>query len=235
MDYRLDLSPDSERGMVERRKRIQTGWPWKHETSYEYQCRLSSQLYIPVTHRPFGGLYRASLVAQMVKILPVMQETQVRSLGREDSLEKGMAIHSSILAWRIPWTQDPGGLQSMGSQIVRHNRLTNTYTHNILSQFSVWSLYSSLHPKHSPASHWHLINTVFLTPPSAQEWTYRRQPEFLKWQVLFSILHQKDQQGFSWHSLYALWQQLCPPAQENWAWTQTLCLLLTLCVSGKVT
>ena len=55
-------------------------------------------------------------VVQMVKNLPAMQETRVQSLGREDPLEKGMAIHSSILAWRIPWTEDPGGLQSMGSQ-----------------------------------------------------------------------------------------------------------------------
>ena len=58
----------------------------------------------------------ASLVAQMVKKLPAMQETQVRSLGREDPLEKGMTIHSSILAWTIPWTEEPGALQSMGSQ-----------------------------------------------------------------------------------------------------------------------
>ena len=56
----------------------------------------------------------ASLVAQTVKNLPAMQETQVRSLGWEDPLEKEMAIHSSIFAWRIPWTEDPGGLQSMG-------------------------------------------------------------------------------------------------------------------------
>ena len=57
----------------------------------------------------------------MVKNLPAMQETQVRSLGWEDPLEKGMATHSSILAWRIPWTEEPGGLQSMGSQRVGHN------------------------------------------------------------------------------------------------------------------
>ena len=56
------------------------------------------------------------LVAQMVENLPVMQEMQVPSLGREDSLEKGMTTHSSILAWRIPWTEEPGGPQSMGSQ-----------------------------------------------------------------------------------------------------------------------
>ena len=53
---------------------------------------------------------RASLVAQMVKYLPAMQETQVRSLGQEDPLEKGMATHSSILAWIIPWTEEPGRL-----------------------------------------------------------------------------------------------------------------------------
>ena len=58
----------------------------------------------------------ASLVAQMVKNLPAMQEIQVRSLDWEDPLEKGMAIHSSILAWRIPRSKEPGGLQSMGSQ-----------------------------------------------------------------------------------------------------------------------
>ena len=58
----------------------------------------------------------ASLVAQMVKNPPTMRETWVRSLGWEDPLEEGMAIHSSILAWRIPWTEEPGGLQSMGSQ-----------------------------------------------------------------------------------------------------------------------
>ena len=56
---------------------------------------------------------RASLVAQNQ---PAMQETRVKSLGQEDSLEKGMAIHSSILAWEIPWTEEPGGLQPMGSQ-----------------------------------------------------------------------------------------------------------------------
>ena len=63
-------------------------------------------------------------MAQMVKNLPAMQETQVQALGWEDSLEKGMATHSSILAWRIPWTEEPGGLKSMGLQRVGHNRST---------------------------------------------------------------------------------------------------------------
>ena len=58
----------------------------------------------------------------MVKNLPAVQETQVQSLGQEDPLEKDMATHSRILAWEIPWTEGPGGLQSMGSQRVRHNR-----------------------------------------------------------------------------------------------------------------
>ena len=64
---------------------------------------------------------QASLVAQMVKHLPTMLETRVRSLGREDPLEKEMATHSSILAWKIPWTEDPGRLQSMGSERIGHD------------------------------------------------------------------------------------------------------------------
>ena len=67
------------------------------------------------------GKVLASLVAQRLKCLPAMQETWVRSLGREDPLEKEMATHSSILAWRIPWTEEPGGLQSTGSQRVGHD------------------------------------------------------------------------------------------------------------------
>ena len=63
----------------------------------------------------------ASLVAQTVKRLPAMQETRVLSLGWEDPLEKEMAIHSSILAWKIPWMEEPGGLQSMGQQRVGHD------------------------------------------------------------------------------------------------------------------
>ena len=63
----------------------------------------------------------ASLVAQRLKHLPLMQETWVRSLGWEDPLEKEMATHSSIFAWRIPWTEEPGRLQSMGSQRGRRN------------------------------------------------------------------------------------------------------------------
>ena len=70
---------------------------------------------------------RASLVARLVKNLPAVQETWVRSLGWEDPLEKEMATHSSILAWKISWTEEPGGLQSMGSQRVGHNLAGTVY------------------------------------------------------------------------------------------------------------
>ena len=64
----------------------------------------------------------------MVKNLPAVQEIWVQSLSQEDPLGKGMATHSSILAWRISWTEEPGGLQSLGSQRVGHNWATNTFT-----------------------------------------------------------------------------------------------------------
>ena len=67
------------------------------------------------------SLLGASLEAQTIKRLSAMQETRVQSLGWEDSLEKAMAPHSSTLAWKIPWMEEPGGLQSMGSQRVGHD------------------------------------------------------------------------------------------------------------------
>ena len=79
---------------------------------------------------------RASLVAQTVKSLPAMQETQVRSLGWEEPLEEGMATHSGILAWRIPRTEDPGRLQSTGLQRVRHD-LTTKQQHYMTLQIHV--------------------------------------------------------------------------------------------------
>ena len=68
-----------------------------------------------------GGTVTASQVAQVVKSLPLMRETWVQPLGQEDPLKEGMATHSSIIAWRIPWTEEPGGLQSMVSQRVGHD------------------------------------------------------------------------------------------------------------------
>ena len=73
----------------------------------------------------FYSLYWASLMAQMVKHLLAMRETWVWSLGWEDPLEKEMATHSSTLAWKIPWTEKPGRLQTMGSQRVRHDWTTS--------------------------------------------------------------------------------------------------------------
>ena len=73
-----------------------------------------------ITWEALYTVLRASLAAQMVKNRPAMQETRVRSPSREDPLEEGMATHSSILAWEIPWTEEPGRLHSMGSQRVGH-------------------------------------------------------------------------------------------------------------------
>ena len=81
-------------------------------------------------------------MAQMVKNLPAVQEIWVQSLGREDLLEKEMATHSSILAWRIPQTEEPDRLQSMGSQRVGHDRVTNIFTLKlVITQIPlVWQL-----------------------------------------------------------------------------------------------
>ena len=79
------------------------------------KCLLSQELYLCMY------AYESSLVAQTVKRLPAIWETQVQSLGWEDPLEKAMATHSSILAWKIPWTEESGGLQSMALQRVGHD------------------------------------------------------------------------------------------------------------------
>ena len=102
-------------------------------------------------------LFWASLIAQMVKNLPAMQETWVWSLGREDPLEKRMATHSSILAWRIPWTEEPGGLPlswgcSSWGWSVECDWATNTFTccrlfglavHTFCSAYFSWCFHSS--------------------------------------------------------------------------------------------
>ena len=84
-----------------------------------YSCGIPKYLLYIFRHSYVEFI--ASLVAQMVKRMPAMQETWVQSLGWEDPLEKEMATHSSTLAWKIPWTEEPGRLQSMGLQTVRHN------------------------------------------------------------------------------------------------------------------
>ena len=101
-------------------------YPWKGKkiTSQENCDKSHLKLYCETRRQsPFTGKWEklngmASLVAQMVKNLPAMRETQVWSLGQEDPLEKGMDTHSRILAWKIPWTEETGRLQSMGSQAI---------------------------------------------------------------------------------------------------------------------
>ena len=114
----------------------------------------------------------AFLVAQMVKNLPTVQETWVQSLGWEGPLEKGKAIHSTIHAWRIPWTEEPGRLQSMGLHRVRHDGTTNT--------FAVWQYHltqSLFYIKVLNVS-CNLLNTVL-------DW----KPEWLcGWRMVLSVL-----------------------------------------------
>ena len=80
----------------------------------------------------------------MVKNLPAMQEIRVQVLGGEETLKKGVATHSNTLAWRIPWTEEPGGLQSRGSQRVRHNRVTSAVT---ISDFCSYNFDGKLYVK----------------------------------------------------------------------------------------
>ena len=104
------------------------GWPrrWDRETASAGQVIfLPGEISIQQRYCEFW----ASLAARTVQIPPAVQETRVRSLGWKDPPEKQMAPHSSILAWRIPWTEEPGGLQSTGSQRVGHDWVTHTHTH----------------------------------------------------------------------------------------------------------
>ena len=84
-------------------------------------CRLWGHTELDTTEVTQHSIAQQSPSVQTVKRLPAMRETWLPSLGWEDPLEKEMATHSSILAWRIPWTEEPGGLQSTGSQRVRHD------------------------------------------------------------------------------------------------------------------
>ena len=123
-------------------------------------CWLSFALTINKKHTwiwspAFGVLTfsRASLVVQRVKNLPVMQETEVWFLGWEDNLEEEMATHSSTLAWKIPWTEEPGGLQSMMLQRVGHDRpraRARTHTHTHTHTHSNSLVFSILAPPLNP-------------------------------------------------------------------------------------
>ena len=106
-------------------------WCWRRLLRFPWIARRPNQSILKEINLDYsleGLMLRASLVAQMVKNLPAMWESRVWSLGWEDLLEKVVATHSNILAWRIPWTVEPGELQSMGWQRVRHHWATNTHT-----------------------------------------------------------------------------------------------------------
>ena len=109
--------------------------PWNPQDQ-NYFCSNSKKLFIWLTVLSFIFMWMNqgdSLVAQRLKHLSPMWETRVRPLGWEDPLEKEMVTHSSILAWRIPWTEEPGRLQSTGSQRVRHSRQWHqTINNNVL-------------------------------------------------------------------------------------------------------
>ena len=98
---------------------------WQSNASASEQVQILTHdfpYFPPSSLHPWLGIpHWASLVAQMVKNLPAMWDTRVQSLGQEDPLEKEMATHSSILAWKIPWTEEPGGLPSMESHRVGHD------------------------------------------------------------------------------------------------------------------
>ena len=119
-------------------------------------------------HIFFWGLVPVtSLVDQTIKHLPAMWEIWVWSLGQEDPLEKGMATHPSILAWRIPWTEEPGGLPSRGLQRVGHDWVTNTHTTEDKSFSSTGRL------EFKPKTH-HLSSNHLTSPnlrPSSMKWT----------------------------------------------------------------
>ena len=97
-----------------------------------YFWLIHSYLKLLTAAMNYSSLFRAPLLAQTVKNLPAMQEAWVWSLGWEDPLEKGMETHSSVLAWRISWTEEPDGPQSMASQSVRHNSEPHTLSLSLL-------------------------------------------------------------------------------------------------------
>ena len=147
----------------------------------------------------------ASLVAQLVKNLPVMQETWVQSLGQEDPLENIMAAHSSILAWRIPWTEEPGRLQSMGLQRVGHDWVTFTLcwlykigsevsesrsvVSNSLRSHGLYSLWNSS-SQNTGVGSLSLLQAIFPTQGS--------NPDLPCWrQILYQLSHREAQEYWS--------------------------------------
>ena len=123
----FSISPSNEySGLISLQSKKLSGvfWEWNFSTVQKHQL---PQITLKHSKRLPGG-------SDDKKNMPATQETQVWSLHREDPLEKGMATHSSILAWRILWTEEPGGPQSVGSQRVRHDWVTNAFTFSIAAE-----------------------------------------------------------------------------------------------------
>ena len=155
-----------------------------------------------------------------------MQETQIRSLGREDPPEKGMATHSSILAWRIPWSEEPGRLQFKGSKWVRHNWANNTLT----------QLLKTLGKKSSQFSHLRILNKIIFKADSfgfnqdslscSFIWDCAQFPLSFcqspprKW----SLLHVLDREAWHavTHGVAKSWTQLSNSPELNWGWHWSL-------------
>ena len=114
-------------------------WNWSTHSAWFRDRRIL--LWLSNSSQIFAYHPQASLVAQMAKRLPATQETQVQSMGREDPLEKEMATHSSILAWKSPWTEEPSRLQSMGLQRVGHDWATSL---SLSLRFSYLTCYTQL-------------------------------------------------------------------------------------------
>ena len=106
------------------RQRMAVWWHHRLNAAVHGLQRVRRDWTTELNWTEYKGFITVNLVAQLVKNPTAMQKTPFRSLGWQDPLQKRMATHSSILAWRIPWTEDPGGLQSLGSQRIRHDWAT---------------------------------------------------------------------------------------------------------------
>ena len=119
----------------------------------------------------------------MVKNLPAMQETWVQSLGWKDPLEKGMATHSTILAWRIPWTEEPGGQQSMGLQSQMHLTLSHFIYINIINKTLIFPIAFYLQP-------WYIQMLIYLSAPPNTSFSSTHNKCFeLLISMLYSVLN----------------------------------------------
>ena len=171
-----------------------------------------------------------------------MQETRVSSLGQEDPLEKGMATHSSVLAWRTPQTEEPGGLQSMGSQRIRHDWATNTFTFfhgNSILVFWGTSILSSIvaAPIYIPTNSVGRFPTLLTLSSIYYLWTIWWQSFWLVWdgkslQLWFDFPSSGAEHLFMclWPSVRLLWRNVCLDllffdGAVCWAVWENVCIL----------